>query len=54
MIGGSLWLVSAALLVAGLPVLAWIVAFAIAIMVVLDASVSFCILCFAVAQVRRR
>src|SRR5256885_1301809 len=53
-IEGSLWLVSAALLMAGLPVLAWIVAFAIAIMVVLDAAVSFCILCFAVAQVRRK
>ena len=53
-IGGSLWLVSAALLVAGLPVLAWIVAFAIAIMVALDAAVSFCILCFAVTQVARR
>ena len=52
-IGGFLWLVSAALLLAGLPVLAWIIAFAIAIMVTLDAAVSFCVLCFAVAKLRR-
>jgi hypothetical protein len=52
-IGGSAWLVSAVLLVAGLPALAWVIAFAIAIMVTLDAAVSFCVLCFVVAKVRR-
>src|SRR5438309_11988972 len=52
-IGGCAWLVSAALLLLGLPVLAWVIAFAVAIMVTLDAAVNFCVLCFAVAQVRR-
>jgi Domain of unknown function (DUF4395) len=52
-IGGFAWLVSAALLLLGLPVAAWVIAFAIAVMVTLDAAADFCILCFAVAQVRR-
>jgi uncharacterized membrane protein len=52
-IGGCAWLLSAGLLLFGLPVLAWVIAFAIAIMVTLDAAADFCVLCFAVAQVRR-
>jgi hypothetical protein len=52
-IGGFAWLLSAALLALGAPVLAWVVAFAIAVMVVLDAAADFCALCFLVAQVRR-
>ena len=52
-IGGSAWLLSAVLLVAGVPVAAWIIAFAIAVMVALDAAANFCVLCFAVAWARR-
>jgi hypothetical protein len=52
-IGGVVWLLSAALLLLGAPVEAWVIAFAIAVMVVLDAAVDFCALCFLVAQVRR-
>jgi hypothetical protein len=52
-IGGSAWLVSAALLPLGLPVLAWAIALAIAVMVALDAAVDFCALCFVVALARR-
>jgi hypothetical protein len=52
-IGGVAWLLSAALLLAGAPVLAWVVAFLIAVMVVLDAAVDFCALCFALGVVRR-
>jgi len=52
-IGGGAWLVSAALLVAGLSVPAWVIAFAIGVMVALDAAVDFCVLCFAMVQLRR-
>jgi uncharacterized membrane protein len=52
-VGGILWLLSAALLVLSVPVAAWVIAFAIALMVALDAAVDFCVLCFLVAQVRR-
>jgi hypothetical protein len=52
-IGGLAWLLSAALLALGVPVPAWVIAFAIAVMVVLDAAADFCALCFLVAQVRR-
>ena len=52
-IGGAVWLVSALLLVAGLPVLAWGLALLIAVMVVLDAAVDFCALCFLVGLARR-
>jgi len=38
-LGGVAWLLAAALVVAGAPVLAWVVAFLIAVMVVLDAAV---------------
>lgn len=52
-IGGAAWLVAAALLLAGLGIAAWVIAFAIAIMVVLDAALDFCALCFFVFQVDR-
>jgi len=52
-IGGIAWLLAAVLLVLQVTVLAWVIAFAIAVMVVLDAAVNFCALCFLVARVRR-
>ena len=52
-LGGAAWLLAALLLLLGLPVVAWVVAFAIAVMVVLDAAVDFCALCFVVALARR-
>jgi hypothetical protein len=52
-IGGALWLL-AALLLAVNPVLAWVVTIPIAVMVVLDASVNFCALCFIRTQLDRR
>ena len=52
-LGGVIWLVCAALIVVGLTTLAWVLAAAIAIMVVLDASVDFCALCFVMARLDR-
>jgi hypothetical protein len=52
-LGGAVWLVAAALLLLHLPVLAWALAFAIAVMVALDAAADFCVLCFLAARVRR-
>ena len=52
-IGGAAWLLAAALLLLHLPVVAWVIAFAIAIMVALDAAADFCMLCFVVALARR-
>lgn len=52
-IGGIAWLLAAVLLLLQVTVLAWVIAFAIAVMVVLDAAVNFCALCFLVARVRR-
>jgi hypothetical protein len=52
-IGGGVWIVSAVLLALGLPVVAWIFALAIAVMVALDAVADFCVLCFVVARARR-
>ena len=52
-IGGAAWLLAASLLLLHLPVVAWVVAFAIAIMVALDAAADFCVLCFVVALARR-
>jgi Domain of unknown function (DUF4395) len=52
-LGGVVWLLSAALVIGGLPTLAWLLAAAIAIMVALDASVDFCALCFVVARLDR-
>jgi len=52
--GGVIWIAAAALLLANLPMLAWTFAFAIAIMVALDASVDFCTLCFIFHQLEQR
>ena len=51
--GGAIWLL-AALLLAVNPVLAWVVTVPIAVMVVLDASLNFCALCFFRAQLDQR
>ena len=53
-IGGASWLVSAALLLLGVAVLAWGLAFAIAFMVALDAAFDFCALCWIVSQLEQR
>lgn len=52
-IGGAAWLVAAALLALNLPILAWVIAFAIAVMVALDAALNFCALCFVVGLAGR-
>jgi hypothetical protein len=52
-LGGLIWLAAAALLLSGLALAAWVLAAAIALMVVLDASVDFCALCFVVARLDR-
>lgn len=52
-LGGAAWLLSAVLLLLHLPIVAWAIAFAIAIMVALDAAADFCVLCFVVALARR-
>jgi hypothetical protein len=52
-LGGVVWLACAALLAFGLTALAWVLAAAIAIMVALDASVDFCVLCFVVVRLDR-
>jgi hypothetical protein len=53
-IGGTLWLIAAALILTGNGVLGWVVAVPIAVMVALDASLNFCALCFLVAQLDQR
>ena len=53
-IGGTLWLIAAGLLVAGFTLPAWIATLLIAAMVALDASLNFCALCFIVAQLGQR
>ena len=53
-LGGAFWLVAAAFLIAGNPVIAWVLAIPIGIMVALDASLNFCALCFVLAQLDRR
>jgi hypothetical protein len=52
--GGTIWLVAAVLLISGNPVIAWVITVPIAVMVALDASVDFCALCFVVAQLEGR
>src|SRR5438034_7789270 len=52
-LGGIVWLACAALVLLGAATLAWIMAAAIAVMVVLDASVDFCALCFVVVRLDR-
>ena len=51
--GGAGWLVASALLLVNQPLIAWALAFLIAVMVVLDAATDFCALCFVVARARR-
>ena len=53
-LGGTIWLLAAASLLAGNAVLAWVLTLPIAVMVALDASVDFCALCFIMAQLDRR
>ncbi len=53
-IGGLVWLVAAVLVLAHFAIAAWVIAFAIAVMVVLDAALDFCALCFLALQVERR
>jgi hypothetical protein len=52
-LGGIVWLLCAGLVLAGLANAAWILAALIALMVVLDASVDFCALCFVVVRLDR-
>ena len=53
-IGGAIWLIAAAFLLAGNPVVAWVLTLPIAVMVALDAGLDFCALCFLVAQLDQR
>ncbi len=52
-IGGVIWLVAAPLLAVN-PVVAWVIAIPIAVMVALDAGLNFCALCFFLAQLEQR
>ena len=52
-LGGICWLVSAALILVGQAPIAWALAALIGVMVVLDASVDFCALCFVMKLLRR-
>src|ERR1700682_1871837 len=54
MLGGSIWLLASASMLAGSPILAWVLTLPIAVMVALDASLNFCALCFVLAQLNRR
>src|SRR3989441_7946572 len=53
-LGGTIWLVAAASLLAGYPIVAWVLTLPIAVMVALDASLDFCALRFIVARLNRR
>src|SRR5260370_23979665 len=53
-LGGIIWLLAAGSMLAGNPVLAWVLTLPIAVMVAMDASLDFCALCFVVAQLNRR
>jgi hypothetical protein len=53
-IGGTIWLLAAASMLAGIPLLAWVLTLPIAVMVALDASLDLCALCFVMAQLDRR
>jgi hypothetical protein len=52
-LGGAIWLFSAVLILAGFATPAWVLTGLIAVMVALDASVSFCALCFVVQRLDR-
>jgi Domain of unknown function (DUF4395) len=49
-LGGIVWLLSAVLLLGGATLAGWVLALAIAAMVVLDAALDFCALCFILAH----
>jgi hypothetical protein len=51
-IGGLVWLASALLVLLHVPVLPWLLAFGIAVMVALDAAGDFCLYCFVVGVLR--
>ena len=52
-IGGAIWLLSAALVLAGYAAAGWVLTGMIAVMVALDASIDFCALCFVVQRLDR-
>lgn len=52
-LGGTVWLCAALLVLNGFGALAWVVSGLIAVMVALDASVDFCALCFVAARFDR-
>ena len=52
--GGAIWVIAAAFMLAGNPVLAWVLSVPIGVMVALDASLDFCALCFLLAQLDQR
>jgi hypothetical protein len=54
MLGGTLWLIAAGLILAGNALLGWVISVPIAVMVALDASLNFCALCFLLAQLDQR
>src|SRR5437868_9863753 len=49
-LGGTIWLLCAALVLSGLSTVAWLFAGLITVMVALDASIDFCALCFVVSH----
>jgi hypothetical protein len=53
-LGGIVWLISAVLIAAGATTLGWLAAALIGVMVVLDAALDFCALCFILAILDRR
>ena len=52
--GGTIWLASAVMLLLGWSILAWALSGLIAVMVLLDATLDFCALCFVLAILDRR
>jgi hypothetical protein len=52
-LGGLIWLGAAVLILAGFATVAWVLSGAIALMVVLDASVDFCALCYLTGRLDR-
>jgi Domain of unknown function (DUF4395) len=52
-IGGVVWIASAGLLLLHLAVVAWVLTLLVAVMVVLDAALDFCALCFLFLQLER-
>lgn len=53
-IGGVAWLVGAALIALGVGVVGWVIALLLTVMVVLDATLDFCALCFVFLHLERR